>query len=75
MRLLANVRIYFSLSCTEYLPVSSALTEAQVRKEFAEDEERRLAAGEELPHETTPAAFIFLGLELEDMQCVLQMVP
>jgi hypothetical protein len=44
------------------------LTEARVRKEFAEDEERRLAAGEESLHKMTPAAFIFLGLELEDMQ-------
>jgi len=46
----------------------TALTEAQVRKELTEDEERRIVAGEELVHETSPSGFIFLGLELEDMQ-------
>jgi len=44
------------------------MTESELRKEFAEDEERRLSEGEEPVHETTPAAFVFLGIELEDMQ-------
>ena len=44
------------------------MTDAQVRKEFAEDEERLLAAGQVPVHETTPSAFVFLGLELEDLQ-------
>jgi len=44
------------------------MTEAETRKEFAEDEERRLANGEEPLHETTPSGFMFLGLELEDIQ-------
>ena len=56
------------LLSTSCLWVSPALTEAKVRKEFAEDEERHLAAGEEPLHKTTPATFVFLGLELEDIQ-------
>ena len=44
------------------------MTEAQVRKEFAEDEEQHIMDGEELVHATSPSAFIFLGLELEEMQ-------
>ena len=46
----------------------TALTEAQVHKELTEDEECCIMAGEELVHETSPSGFIFLGLELEDMQ-------
>jgi hypothetical protein len=44
------------------------MSEAEVRKEFAEDEECRLAAGDEPLHELSPAAFIFVGVELEDFQ-------
>jgi len=44
------------------------MTEAQVRKELAEDEERRLQAGGISLNETTQAAFLISGLELEDMQ-------
>lgn len=44
------------------------MTESELRKEFAEDEEHRLADGEEPIHKTSPAAFIFLGIELEDIQ-------
>lgn len=44
------------------------MTEAKVRKELAEEEEHRVEAGIASPHETTAAAFIFLGIELEDMQ-------
>jgi len=44
------------------------LTEAEVRKELAEEEERRAVAGIVSPHETTASAFIFLGIEIEDMQ-------
>ena len=47
-----------------------AMTEAEVRKEFAEDDEARLSTGEESLHDISLSAFIFLGLELEDLQCV-----
>lgn len=46
------------------------MTEAEVRKEFGEDEEQRIADGEEPVHATSPSAFIFLGLELEEIQYV-----
>jgi len=46
------------------------MTEAEARKEFAEDEEQRIADGEEPVHATSPSAFIFLGLELEEIQYV-----
>ena len=52
------------------LPLFIAMTEAKVRKEFAEEEEVRLSAGEESLHDVSPSAFVFLGLELEDLQCV-----
>jgi len=46
----------------------AVITKAEIRKEFAEDEERRLADGVEPVHETSPSGFVFLGLELEDIQ-------
>lgn len=47
-----------------------AMTEADVRKEFAEDDEMRLSAGEESLHDISLSAFVFLGLELENLQSV-----
>ena len=52
------------------LPPFIAMTEAEVRKEFAEEDEVRLSAGEESLHDVSPSAFVFLGLELEELQCV-----
>ena len=46
------------------------MTEAQARKEFAEDDEQRIADGEEPVHATSPSTFIFIGLELEEIQYV-----
>ena len=46
------------------------MTEAEVRKEFAEEDEIRLSAGEESLHDTSASSFVFMGLELEDFQCV-----
>ena len=48
-----------------------AVSEAQVKKELAEEEERRLAAGGISPHNTSAASFLALGLEIEETQCVL----
>ena len=47
------------------------MTEAEVRKEFAEEDKVRLSAGEESLHDVSPSAFVFLGLELEDLQYVI----
>ena len=44
------------------------ISEADIRKEFAEEEEHRLAEGEEPMHETAPSGFVFLGIELEELQ-------
>jgi len=44
------------------------MTAAQMRKEFAEDKEQCITDGEEPMHATSPSAFVFLGLELEEMQ-------
>lgn len=49
---------------------SLALTEAQVKKELAEKEENRLAAGGISFHEVSASGFIVLGLELENTQYV-----
>lgn len=46
------------------------MTEAEVRKEFAEEDEEGLSAGEESLHNTSASSFVFLGLELEDFQSV-----
>jgi hypothetical protein len=46
----------------------SAMTEAEVRKEFAEEDEERLTAGEEYLHDMSASGFVFLSLELEDLQ-------
>ena len=48
-----------------------AISEAQVKKELAEEEERRLAAGGISPHNTSAASFLALGLEIEETQCIL----
>lgn len=48
----------------------TVMTEAQARKEFAEDDEQRIADGEEPVHATSPLLFIFIGLELEEIQYV-----
>lgn len=50
------------------LPCFTALTEAEVRKEFAEEDEKRLSDGEASQHATSASAFVLLGLELEDLQ-------
>lgn len=42
------------------------MTEAQAKKELAEDEERQLAAGGPPLHATGPTSFIVLGLEIEE---------
>jgi hypothetical protein len=42
-----------------------------VRKELAELEATRLAKGGVALHKTSPAAFLSLGLELEESQCVV----
>ena len=47
-----------------------AISEAQVKKELAEEEQTRLAAGGISLHNTSAASFIVLGLEMEDTQCV-----
>jgi len=44
------------------------MTEAQAKKELAEEESRRLQNGGISLNETTPALFLISGLELEDMQ-------
>ncbi|KDR72076.1 hypothetical protein GALMADRAFT_74300 [Galerina marginata CBS 339.88] len=44
------------------------LTEAQVKKELAEEEGRRLAAGGVALHATGPSAFLVMGLDIEDTQ-------
>ena len=44
------------------------MTEAEVRKEFAEEDEIRLSAEEESLHDTLASSFVILGLDLEDLQ-------
>jgi len=44
------------------------LSEAQVRKELAEEEEALLASGVVSLHATTASMFIVLGLEIEEGQ-------
>jgi len=41
-----------------------------VKKELADEEEKRLAAGGISPHNTSAASFVALGLEIEDAQYV-----
>ena len=47
-----------------------ALSEAQVRKELAEEEASRLQKGGMAMHSMSASAFLMMGLELEDNQCV-----
>ena len=47
-----------------------AISEAQVKKELAEEEETHLATGGISLHNMSASAFIVLGLEIEETQCV-----
>jgi len=64
--------LYVSLVCLPCIQLTDlyllAMSEAQVRKELAEEEGQRLQNGGISLNETTPAAFLVSGLELEDMQ-------
>jgi hypothetical protein len=44
------------------------MTEAQAKKELAEEEARRLAAGGVSLHATSASSFIVMGLEIEETQ-------
>ena len=68
MRPLVHVSFCSCDTSLKYLSDSAAITDAQVCKEFAEDKEHCLEGGEVPMHETTSSAFVYLGLELEDMQ-------
>jgi hypothetical protein len=47
------------------------MTEAKARKELAEEEERRLAAGGSTLHATSASSFVIMGLEIEETQYVM----
>lgn len=64
------VSIFF-FSLIAILTCNAALTENQVRKELAEEEGRRLAAGGVSHHATSASSFVTLALDLEETQCVL----
>lgn len=63
--------ISFSLSnlCPDEC-LSPAISESQVRKELAREEEERLAGGGIALHGTSASAFVVHALELEDAQYV-----
>ncbi|KAF8885404.1 hypothetical protein CPB84DRAFT_1750196 [Gymnopilus junonius] len=48
------------------------MSKAQIKKELAEEEERRIAEGGVSLHETLAAGFIQMGLDLEEAQCCLK---
>ncbi|RDB23287.1 hypothetical protein Hypma_009705 [Hypsizygus marmoreus] len=48
------------------------LSEVQVRKELADEEEGRLAGGGAALHQTSASSFLVMGLEIEDSQRRLQ---
>jgi hypothetical protein len=47
------------------------MTEAKAKKELAEEEEGRLAAGGISVHSTNASAFVVMGLEIEEAQLVV----
>ncbi|KDR70910.1 hypothetical protein GALMADRAFT_144380 [Galerina marginata CBS 339.88] len=51
-----------------YQTDNSTLTEAQVRKDLADEEEERLVRGGSSVHATSASSFVVLGLELEAVQ-------
>ena len=50
------------------------MTEAQVKKELAEEEEEQLANGGSSLHATSAAEFVAMGLDLEHAQYVVSNV-
>jgi len=47
------------------------MTEAQAKKELAEEEEERLANGGVSLHAMSAGTFVAMGLDLEDAKCVV----
>lgn len=68
MRRRLYVSTYIPPSIYKKLIFAAALTETQVRKELAEEEGRRLAAGGVTHHATNASMFITLALDLEETQ-------
>ena len=52
------------------LIICAAISESQVRKALAKEEEERLANGGVSLHTTSASVFVVLALELEEAQCV-----
>ena len=48
--------------------LSIVLSEAKVKKQLADEEEKRLKAGGVSLHNTSAASFVSLGLEIEETQ-------
>lgn len=44
------------------------MAEALVHKELAEEEEQKQLTGQVAVHETSPASFLMMGLEIEETQ-------
>jgi len=57
---------FYTSMFTDETPL--ALSEADIRKELAKEEEACLSNGEIALHETSPLAFLALGMELEESQ-------
>jgi hypothetical protein len=51
-----------------YLSSTAGISEAEGQKELAEDKEDWLANGGVALHKTSPAAFLVIGLDLEESQ-------
>lgn len=60
-----------SSGCIVYLCTILGLSEAEVRRELAQLEADRLSKNGIAMHTTSPAAFLSLGLELEESQYVV----
>lgn len=64
----ASTSFPFFVDMTLFDVVYSALSEAQARKELAEEEQQCLRDGGVSLHNTTPLTFLVMGLDLEDAQ-------
>ncbi|GBE81977.1 hypothetical protein SCP_0403530 [Sparassis crispa] len=63
-----------SKPCPYVASTTSNFSMAAVHQRMAEDEQRKAGDGPGLPHDTSPSAFLLLGIELEELQRSLRVL-
>jgi hypothetical protein len=68
LMMLRRIVSFNTLAYNVYLSLTAGISEAEAWKELAEDEEDWLVNGGVALHKMSPAAFLVIGLDLEESQ-------